>query len=519
METLPMDSNGLAKRNGNGRVDLDAIPPQNINAERGVLGSILLDSATADFDGILALLPTPAPFYREAHQITYQGILDQAEAGGKESVDTITVAERLQKNGLLDDVGGSAYLLEVIESVPHTRNGVHYAKIVKEKYERRQTRLFFEEQFRDLQDKDLPLDVLHSRMARHLDLATATNGHGDHEFCATPITDLVADSPGRWVWDGFVARGAMTLLTGLWKVGKTTLLCHVLRESKGGDLAGREISPVNVLLVSEEAKDRWIERRRNFGLGRHIDVVSRPFRGLPTWDKWSRFVAWVRRKVEREEIGLVIFDVLANLWPVVKENDAGEVLRAAVPLQSIAEAGAGVLLINHPNKSDGSEGRASRGSGALPGLADVLVEFRRYDASRRDDTRGVLVTYSRYDESPPELVIRLDTQTNRYVPEGTRSDATAHDRKRYMLKEILGKSAPGATADRIWEKWAEDGEIPRPGKRTVETDLAALVDSNQAIRIGEGKKGSAYRYYASPDSIRASSGYVHPAPARNESDR
>jgi replicative DNA helicase len=107
----------------------DRVPPQSIEAEKGVLGSILLDSRCLDD---LVPLVRPDYFYREAHRKIYQTIAQMYEqrSGG---IDTLTVAERLRAAAMLDDVGGAAYLGEVIESVPHAANALHYAEIVREK--------------------------------------------------------------------------------------------------------------------------------------------------------------------------------------------------------------------------------------------------------------------------------------------------------------------------------------------------------------------------------------------------
>src|SRR5262249_16767528 len=61
------------------------------------------------------------------------------------------------------------------------------------------------------------------------------------------------DRPMPWLWDGYVSRFQLTLLTGQWKIGKTTLLAALLaRMGAGGELAGRRVSPGRAVVITEE---------------------------------------------------------------------------------------------------------------------------------------------------------------------------------------------------------------------------------------------------------------------------
>ena len=113
---------------------------------------------------------------------------------------------------------------------------------------------------------------------------------------------------------------------------------------------------------------------------------------------------------------------------------------------AITEAGAGILLIAHPRKGDGTEAQATRGSGALPGFVDVIIEMRRFDAGRREDTRRVLTTYSRYEETPVEKVLEYTPKLG-YRAVGTKSDAKGSDRLAVAI-ELLGEP-PGRTVEEI----------------------------------------------------------------------
>nr|WP_191990446.1 replicative DNA helicase [Ligilactobacillus salivarius] len=106
----------------------DNLLPQNIEAEQAVLGAIFLNTdALAD-----AMEYVEADdFYRRAHQILFQAMVDLNNDG--EAIDVLTVQNYLTTNNQLDDVGGVAYIAELATSVPTAANAGYYAKIVEEK--------------------------------------------------------------------------------------------------------------------------------------------------------------------------------------------------------------------------------------------------------------------------------------------------------------------------------------------------------------------------------------------------
>lgn len=106
----------------------DRIPPQNIEAEQAVLGSVFLDAEMM----IEALEYIEAKdFYRRSHQLIFQTMLILNERN--EAIDLITVKDRLEQDNLLEDVGGLSYLSDLALAVPTAANIVYYAKIVEQK--------------------------------------------------------------------------------------------------------------------------------------------------------------------------------------------------------------------------------------------------------------------------------------------------------------------------------------------------------------------------------------------------
>jgi len=106
----------------------DKLPPQSIEAERSLLGCLMLDKnailKVVDFLG-------PKDFYKEAHQEIYQVMQDLFEK--REPIDLLSVSTRLKEKNKLEEMGGNASLTELINSVPTASHVLNYAKIVQRK--------------------------------------------------------------------------------------------------------------------------------------------------------------------------------------------------------------------------------------------------------------------------------------------------------------------------------------------------------------------------------------------------
>lgn len=110
-------------------IDLpERLPPQNIEAEQSVLGSLMLDK---DAVTRIADILKPGDFYRGVHNIIYQAILDLYQKG--EPIDILSVTNRLEEMNKLEEIGGTTYLTELINTVPTAAHIVNYAKIVHRK--------------------------------------------------------------------------------------------------------------------------------------------------------------------------------------------------------------------------------------------------------------------------------------------------------------------------------------------------------------------------------------------------
>ncbi|MBO0778106.1 MAG: replicative DNA helicase, partial [Ktedonobacteraceae bacterium] len=105
---------------------MEKLLPQNIEAECGVLGSIIIDpEAIAQVADFLQ----PEDFYRDAHRTIYEIILQLFDQ--RQAADFITICDQLEQRNLLEEIGGAAYITSLINMVPTSGNVEYYGRIVE----------------------------------------------------------------------------------------------------------------------------------------------------------------------------------------------------------------------------------------------------------------------------------------------------------------------------------------------------------------------------------------------------
>src|SRR3989344_1365970 len=106
----------------------DKLPPQNIEAEKSVLGSILIDKES--IEKVIDIL-RPEDFYTGQHQMIYKSMLELVEKN--EPIDILTLTNKLEENGGIENIGGPAYLTSLLSVIPTSAHILNYAKIVHRK--------------------------------------------------------------------------------------------------------------------------------------------------------------------------------------------------------------------------------------------------------------------------------------------------------------------------------------------------------------------------------------------------
>ncbi len=287
-----------------------------------------------------------------------------------------------------------------------------------------------------------------------------------------------------WIWDNFLAKGYVTLLSGRPKAGKTTLLFELIKTflNKKSFIGQKTNLDGKILILTEENEQLYRKRAADAGILTDDVLVMSRF----TVNGWKRdeildHVEWC---IEQENVSLVVIDTLSDFWGVSEENDAPEVQDAMRSLRAIAyENNVALLLIHHLRKMDGDEGTAIRGSGALLGSVDIGLEF--HYANSKNPRRRKLRSNSRFADTPKEVIIELTKDG--YSLLGDAAQVTREDIQTRFL-DALHDSAYEAIED-IAAKME-----PKPGISILkeiasECRKKALVDFT-----GEGKKGKPYQY-------------------------
>jgi hypothetical protein len=295
-----------------------------------------------------------------------------------------------------------------------------------------------------------------------------------------------------WLWRGYLAPGQLTLLTSLWKSGKTTLLATLLsRLRSGGELLGLPVRAARALVLSEETLELWQTRARRLTFAKDLAIISRPFTAKPTDAQWQTLLEHAGTALGPEGGRLLVIDTVATLLPRAAESNADCMVRALAPLRQLAEQGVAIWLMHHPPKGKPLTGQFSRGTGALPGTVDIVLEMHRLRDDDLGDRRRILRAASRHEETPRRLVFE-------WTPDGTDYRVLAQqpdddfDRAWTLLSRVLWGFQEPLTAAEILRCWPPDA--PPPSRATLHRWLAGAVDRGLLACEATTRRNAPYRY-------------------------
>jgi len=224
----------------------EKLPPHDINAEEGVIGSLLIDGSA--IYQIATILDEPSHFYHEPTQWLYEAC--QALNQRNEAINQITVAQELDRQGKLETCGGVAYLSHLISIVPTSLDIEHYARIVyRLSISRRlisaaqQIAAIGQQADPDIdaslgQAEDVlfrlrhgqsPGDFVHVRQV--LDKYFETPPPSAVEGYTEPVTQVLSSFTGLDEFIGGFQRSDLIVLAGRPSMGKTSLALNIARNA------------------------------------------------------------------------------------------------------------------------------------------------------------------------------------------------------------------------------------------------------------------------------------------------
>jgi AAA domain len=314
-------------------------------------------------------------------------------------------------------------------------------------------------------------------------------------FFDRDIKELEAARPstGDWLWHGYLAPRQTTLLTAMWKTGKTTFIAGLLAKLKaGGEYCGHKVRPGRALVVSEEENVHWLNRARKLDLEPHVRFICKPFAGRPTSDEWEALLDHIVAMHELQVLDLVVIDTLTSFTPYCGENHASNVIDFLTSLRRLTEQGISVLLKHHPRKSESAIGSYARGTGALSASIDIVLEMYRIGQFGDGDRRRLLFGLSRHDETPIRMAVELDLERGEYVRSADQmEDEFAGGWP--VLRVVLEDAVHKLTRIAILKGWPDD--FPRPHPSNLWRWLDRAVNDGLVLRDGLGRKRQPFRYW------------------------
>jgi AAA domain len=308
----------------------------------------------------------------------------------------------------------------------------------------------------------------------------------------------IAQEPAvDWLWQGLLGRGNITLLTSLWKSGKTTLLAQLLsRRKHGGTLAGLTVAAGKTAVITEESRAIWAERIRRLDFGGQVCLFSQPFPRIPSAAEWQALIDQVAALHDQHGVDLAVIDPLAHF--VRQENTARGMLDTLMPLRALTQRGMGVLVLHHPAKTEGDAGKQGRGNGALPSHIDIAIEMRHGGADADSRARR-LFCQSRHAATPRHLLMEMTPAGDDYVRLPDADDEGFHEHWD-VLRMVLEDAPQELTRHDILDEWPPD--YPKPNAATLWRWLKRAADAHLVLTAGTGRKTDPYRYWLPTSEAR-----------------
>lgn len=399
------------------------IPPQSLEAERALLGSIMLRPEVM-YD-VMDIVQKPM-FYSEKHRMLWNNM---TELHSKNTpIDLLSLSNKLKEKNELEMIGGMSYLTEVVNSVPSSTNAVYYAQIVQKKYMMRQL-IEASEHIGNLGfDESGELEEVLDKAEKKI--FEVTNFTGGGKFVHLKDTLLEAwdrieklhNTQGelRGVPSGF--KGLDNKLAGFQKsdliilaarpsVGKTSLALDIARKAAtihntpvgifSLEMSSQQL--VDRMLAAESQVDAW-KLRTGHKLSLEHDFA--PLReAMERLDKAPIYIddtpgnnilkmrSVARRLKSEKGLGLIIVDYLQLMIPTTSrhsDNVVQQVTEISHSLKNLArELEVPVIALSQLSRDvekRGGEPRLSdlRDSGSIEQDADVVLFIHREDRFNED---------------------------------------------------------------------------------------------------------------------------------------
>lgn len=465
-----------------GKAVVERMPPNSVEAEEAVLGSILIDPGALDSVGRVLC---PADFYIVKNGWVYEACQVMHER--QESIDFVTLTRELTVRGHLDEIGGPAYISQLMNATPTAIHAEGYAKIVKRASIRRgllailsdSAQLAYDESGDEIAD----LRELVGRITA-LQYAAISRLNGNSSLMPAQEVMRVEWPEPVWVVPELLPSG-MGFLHGKPKSGKSWLMMQVAcAKATGGLVFDKTIAQGPVLYFALEDHPRRLKsraRKQMWPVNTAIDFVlfetfAQEFGSLI--EGGAERIAYL---IDQRGYQLVVIDTFSKAIGMhmrsSDSNDAGAITKALAGLQSVAlNKNSCVIFIDHQSKSTNQESGDAigdvYGSVAKAGVADVM-----WGLYRERGKMGATLNVTGRDIDEATLLLTFDKEFGVWNYEGDGAGLRMTQRRQEIIDalEKLGKSMLQTIAD----------YVRQPKNHTLER-LHDLVSSGLVVRTENG---------------------------------
>lgn len=365
--------------------------PQNVEAERALLGAILSNNSTLK---IIAEKILPDHFFHAQHRTLYLTMLEMNEDGMP--IDLVTVTETLQGKKDLENIGGAAYISQLMDGVPQISNVAYYAAIVKEKAVLRglihQSNATIQQALESQDDVPTILKRAEKSLCYVLESNNGApvlklNGNGHVDFKDFSLADFMAEKfpPKAHLIEAITPKNGTAMIIALphrLKSWMTTALA--LESSREGKAFGtlEVYKPVRTYLAQLEDWPGELQSRLSSLLlkPQFVGCELGNIRVMPRCDldltKDSHFAFFLGRLKEFQP-DHVILDVLRKFFSgdVNSPKETAAFLHRLDQLQDAVQCS--LTLVHHENRKKEEIMAAAAGSYNWTGWAQVVVHFSR----------------------------------------------------------------------------------------------------------------------------------------------
>ncbi len=399
------------------------VPPQDIDAEKALLGSIMLKP---DIMGDMIDIVSASSFYVEKHRIIFRAMFELFSKN--EPIDALSISSKLKEKKLYDDIGGGAYLAELLNTVPSASNAKHYAEMVQKKAVLREL-IDVSGQISDLgyaeeEDLDNLLDSVEKRVF------AVTSSPTTHKF--TSIRESLNEAWDRLdrlhknsdelrgIPTGFkdldnklagLQKSDLIILAARPSMGKTSLALDIARQAASLhnipvgifslEMSAQQI--VDRMLAAEARVDSWKLRRGKISVDEEFsrirDALGKLSKAPIFIDDQSgntvlKMRAVSRRLKSEHGLGLIIVDYLQLMAPSRNfDSMVQQVTEISRSLKGLArELDVPVLALSQLSRAveqrrDKPRLSDLRDSGSIEQDADVVMFIHREDKMKENSDR------------------------------------------------------------------------------------------------------------------------------------